>query len=712
MDDNPVESIPISSMNILTYLQSLSRSIHSSIGQQKNYGPKCVIAIAGGGCTGSSTLLSSPGASATILASHVPYAREATDSYLYQYLGLPFLSLTSLPPPPPQKNKSSSSQLPTLSIEKFINTYLLRTGKYASSEAAIQLARASLQECKVLLLQANISALATTSVSTDSSVSSSPSSTSTTSTSNNYPVFNYLQYTKDNRSKAIGIGVASALASVPLRNGSHRIYVCVCTDTEGERVYALNLHKGLRDRWYEDTVAGGLLISALYDAVIEKNHACITKDTVVPSLSSTDTVVSSPLSIETMVNQILQFLPNPSNSPSSPDVSVNNNTPTTNDKNTTTTTILPNTTNPNEFLTEKLYRIHRLPISPIQQLLNSIDTQQKFQRSHVIPMMDRSTDTKPLVGGSSTDTRLLTSLKLPLPSSYQHLLTPASTVPEKETYSVADSFVTHILWVPDNTLITVPDNISPRLQPKTINNDKPLLHYMLNAPLPPNTIIFPGSFNPLHRGHIELTKVACKLMNQHRPLLSSNEPPWQVLYELSIANVDKPSIPYDEIIVRLQQFGQLPSSVFPSSSPTDIRNPDTSSSTAATASQGGKKNNLDYPYSNGILLSSTPRFIDKAKLFPSCTFLIGYDTAVRLIQNKYYNNSENIMIESLYELYLQGTRFLVAGRSDGSSFLTYDKDLRPLVPSLLQGLFISISENDFRMDISSTEIRAARGTTK
>lgn len=88
---------------------------------------------------------------------------------------------------------------------------------------------------------------------------------------------------------------------------------------------------------------------------------------------------------------------------------------------------------------------------------------------------------------------------------------------------------------------------------------------------------------------------------------------------------------------------------------------------------------------------------------------VGYDTAARLLAPRYYaGGTPEAVIEALLPLRLSGTLFVVAGRVDaGGRFLTYDADLRPSVPAALTGLFVGIPEEDFREDVSSTQLRAA-----
>jgi hypothetical protein len=98
----------------------------------------------------------------------------------------------------------------------------------------------------------------------------------------------------------------------------------------------------------------------------------------------------------------------------------------------------------------------------------------------------------------------------------------------------------------------------------------------------------------------------------------------------------------------------------------------------------------------------------KADLFPRSTFVVGYDTAVRLVQERYYG-SETAMLLQFARLANQKCDFFVAGRVDGAGkFCTLD-DIA--VPEIIQrgSLFTMIPADEFRMDVSSTEIRRQLG---
>ena len=69
-----------------------------------------------------------------------------------------------------------------------------------------------------------------------------------------------------------------------------------------------------------------------------------------------------------------------------------------------------------------------------------------------------------------------------------------------------------------------------------------------------------------------------------------------------------------------------------------------------------------------MALTGAPTFHRKARLFPGTAFVIGWDTAVRLVDPRYYGDSEDAMLGALADMWSRGCRFLVAGRQhDGVS---------------------------------------------
>ena len=162
--------------------------------------------------------------------------------------------------------------------------------------------------------------------------------------------------------------------------------------------------------------------------------------------------------------------------------------------------------------------------------------------------------------------------------------------------------------------------------------------------------VLPGSFRPLHDGHIKLAEVASRITGA--PLA----------FELSIANVDKPSLTTPEVEERLHQFrGRWP-----------------------------------------VILTRAPRFLEKARLLPGCTIVLGWDTAIRLVHPRYYDDDEAAMRAALQEIGDLGCRVLVAGRLSDGSF----RELSDVaIPAEHAHLFQAIPEAEFRSDISSTELR-------
>ena len=179
---------------------------------------------------------------------------------------------------------------------------------------------------------------------------------------------------------------------------------------------------------------------------------------------------------------------------------------------------------------------------------------------------------------------------------------------------------------------------------------------ILNSDLEPSKLIFPGTFNPLHEGHIKIQEIAEKKTSMH------------ATYEISIGNVEKTLLSYFEIQKILDQFG------------------------------------LDDRWA----LTNAPTFADKARIFNNSTFILGIDTLTRMFDEKFYG-SKNQLLESLEEFNTYNANFLVFGRQIEDTYKTLDQCL---IPSNLIDRFVGISESEFRLDISSREIKKYQEESK
>ena len=179
-----------------------------------------------------------------------------------------------------------------------------------------------------------------------------------------------------------------------------------------------------------------------------------------------------------------------------------------------------------------------------------------------------------------------------------------------------------------------------------------LMSFVDGEARPVAKVLLPGSFQPIHRGHWALAHLAEQLVGQ------------PAAFELSVVNVDKPMLTPDEIRRRLAQFeGRAP-----------------------------------------VWLTRAPQFIAKAAHFPGAIFVVGADTALRIVSPRYYENDEAAMLMALERIRSFGSRFLVACRADERGQCWTCADLP--IPPAFRALFEEIPPERFRVDLSSTELRS------
>lgn len=165
-------------------------------------------------------------------------------------------------------------------------------------------------------------------------------------------------------------------------------------------------------------------------------------------------------------------------------------------------------------------------------------------------------------------------------------------------------------------------------------------------------LVFPGSFDPCHRNHVLMARLASEKLGE------------PVHFEISLTNVDKPPIDFISLNQRLDSL----------------------------------RIHKNENFMGGICLTNAPLFLQKADLFPDSTFIIGADTFNRLFDAKYYGGTVNIpaILKHFKE---KNIRFMVFHRKS-TEFC-----INPDVPEFCEIVSLDKYEDD---GTSSTEIRRKR----
>jgi nicotinamide mononucleotide (NMN) deamidase PncC len=200
------------------------------------------------------------------------------------------------------------------------------------------------------------------------------------------------------------------------------------------------------------------------------------------------------------------------------------------------------------------------------------------------------------------------------------------------------------------TRVTNQSEVAPREWSELLLGQRRLLEVRPDLKRSSRQILFPGAFNPPHWGHERMAEIAAQRYGG------------TVTFELSIINVDKPSLDFIEIAERLELLKERP-----------------------------------------VLLTRAPTFVEKAQLAPSCIFVVGADTIERIADPRYYDGDSAKRDNAIAHISDAGCRFLVFGRFREDKFMPASA---VDIPRALRNLCDEVDESEFRADVSSSELRS------
>mgnify|MGYP003971356623 CR=1 FL=1 len=177
--------------------------------------------------------------------------------------------------------------------------------------------------------------------------------------------------------------------------------------------------------------------------------------------------------------------------------------------------------------------------------------------------------------------------------------------------------------------LTIARPLSSRVLEYTCNSNTalsqsiiPLLENTTNAVYPftdtPPEVIFSGSWDPLTQEHMYVASIAEVFCNS------------KVYFEVSMDTIRGPSLDLLDAERLIQQFDNM-----------------------------------------YFVITKAPTFLEKAKIFPNVTFVVGIDTWLKVIDPKYYAFPLDELINRFNQY---GSKFLVFGRQEGERWLTMSED--------------------------------------
>jgi len=167
-------------------------------------------------------------------------------------------------------------------------------------------------------------------------------------------------------------------------------------------------------------------------------------------------------------------------------------------------------------------------------------------------------------------------------------------------------------------------------------------------------LVFPGAFDPLHDGHLNMFEIANEMTGM------------DACFEICVHNIEKPRLDFISLAQRCAPFNEKP---------------------------------------HNLVLTTASRFVDKARCFPSAIFIVGTDTLERIVDTEFYNDSITERDNAIAEIDRLGCRFLVFGRVQSGEFRQLSN---MLIPARLKAICTAVPESAYRMDISSTQLRNSR----